>query len=556
MLVELHIENLGVIESLVLPIHEGFTVLTGETGAGKTMLLEAISLVVGGRADASMVRAGAAEARVEAVFHVKNPATLQIGAESDLDVSGLVEDAAEVIVTRVIPVDGRSRAYLNNRPVTVSLLSDIGRDLVDIHGQHAHQKLLSAAAQREALDQFGKVDLSRVQDVRRRLVETEASMAALGGDERSRAREIDLLTFQAREIESAAIAGETEESELAIQEETLGDAVNIREAMARAIEFLSSDSGARDQIGSALAALGSSPVTQEYRDRLSSLFAELDDVITSLRDSSENIEDDPEKLKDVRERRQLLRDLMKKYGDSLADVIVYGAQTRERLNELLSYSQRITELEDRRRELLTELAKEQKAVGKKRRSAAKELSEVLTDRVKTLAMEHAEIVVQAGASAEDLAADEVTFLLSANPGSPLLPLTKVASGGELSRTMLALQLTLTSAPETMIFDEVDAGIGGSAAVTVAQALAELGHGHQVLAVTHMPQMAATAHHHIQVSKEVVNNSTFGRAHALTDAERVEELARMLSGGIANDAARAHAKEMLSPKGQPKRRSGL
>lgn len=549
MLVEVHIENLGVIDSLVLPIHSGFTVLTGETGAGKTMLLEAISLVVGGRADASMVRVGASEARVEAVFDVPSGFSTSVGInDSGIDLDTL-EEGSEIIVSRVIPVDGRSRAYVNNRPVTVAMLSEIGRDLVDIHGQHAHQKLLSMAAQREALDRFGEIDLQCIHDLRSDLVEIDAAMAALGGDERSRAREIDLLTFQVNEIDSAAIAGPEEEEQLALQEDSLANAVNIQQSLAESMSLLASDSAARDQIGSAMAMLTTSPVTSEVHDRLQGLFVELDDVITAMRQLAETVEDDPEKLKEVRERRQLLRDLMKKYGDSLADVIQYGAATRQRLDELNSYTERITQLEQQRILKLAELEKEQKIVGKKRRSAAKKLSAELTSRIKTLAMEHAEIVVQAGAKPDDHAADEVIFLLSANPGSPLLPLSKVASGGELSRTMLALQLTLSTAPATMIFDEVDAGIGGAAAVSVANALHELGSGHQVLAVTHMPQMAATAHHHVHVSKEVIGNATFGRAEMLSDVERIEELARMLSGGIADEAARLHAKEMLSSKGQ-------
>lgn len=527
MLVELHIENLGVIESAILQIQRGFTVLTGETGAGKTMLIEAINLVVGARADASVVRSGAEEARVEALFHVEK--------------NGVEE---EFILTRVVPLDGRSRAYINGRPTTVAMLSEVGADLVDIHGQHAHQKLLSASAQREALDQFAGIDVSPIRDARSRMVEIDAAMASLGGDERMRAREIDLLTFQCEEIEAAGVTNVDEEAILALEEETLADAVNIRESLWRAVDLISADDGAIDKVGSSIAALGSQKIAEDVLARLQSIAAELDDALLGIRDLAERIEEDPKRLEAVRVRRQLVRDLMKKYGDTLSDVVTYGADSRARLNELIGYSERIAELEQERLEALEALKKQQTKVGKARRKAAGSLGQAITSRLQTLAMEHAEVVVHVSEDPEDLAGDNVVFLLSANPGSPLLPLTKVASGGELARTMLALRLTLSTDPATMVFDEVDAGIGGSAAVSVAQALAELGSRHQVLAVTHMAQMAAAASNHVNVTKEIVEKKTFGRAKVLDSNERVEEIARMLSGGLADDTALRHAEEML------------
>lgn len=533
MLVELHIENLGVIESLRLPIRSGFTVLTGETGAGKTMLIEAINLVVGGRADASMVRTGAEEARVEAVFHLQR--------------NGVDE---EIILTRVVPVDGRSRAYMNNRPVTVSHLAEVGADLIDIHGQHAHQKLLSAAAQRDALDQFAGIDLSPVVSARQQLVEIEANMAALGGDERMRAREIDLLSFQCQEIESAAIEDADEEKRLEDEEDVLSNAVHIRESLLRSVESLGSDNGALDKLGVARTALEAAKVSDEARARLAAIFADLDDLTSELRAVADSVEENPERLAQVQERRRALRDIMKKYGDTLSDVIQYGDEARQRLDELTSYSARIEELENERSAALAHLRKAQETVGKARRTAAPGLSDDITKRLSTLAMETAQVVVDVGQDNDDPAGDRVVFLLSANPGSPLLPLTKVASGGELARTMLSLRLTLSTDPGTMIFDEVDAGIGGAAAVAVANALAQLGENHQVLAVTHLGQMASTAHHHIHVTKEVVDGNTFGRAQELNADERIDELARMLSGGVADDSARQHARDMLAAKSTP------
>jgi len=538
MLIELHIENLGVIENLRLPIRHGFTVLTGETGAGKTMLVEAINLVVGARADASIVRSGAQEARIEALFHVHREG----------------EEDEEIILTRVVPLDGRSRAYVNGRPVTVASLGEIGTDLIDIHGQHAHQKLLSASAQRDALDQFAGVNLSPIEAARQRLVEIDANMAALGGDERMRAREIDLLTFQCNEIETAAIEDADEDKRLETEEDVLSDAVNIRESLQRCVESLGADDGAIDQIGTALAAIESAKISGDIATRLQAIFADLDDVASEIRAVAESVEENPERLSDVRERRRLLRDVMKKYGDTLHDVIAYGAEARQRLDELSSYSARISELEAEKNKALEDLRRAQEVVGKARRKAAPQLSDEITSRLSALAMENATVVVDVGDGPDDLAGDRVVFLLSANPGSPLLPLTKVASGGELARTMLALRLTLSTDPATMIFDEVDAGIGGGAAVAVADALAQLGTRHQVLAVTHLGQMAATAHHHIHVTKEVVKGNTFGRASELSDDERIEELARMLSGGLADESARQHARDMLEAKSSESTRS--
>ncbi len=563
MLIELHIENLGVIESMRLPARHGFTVLTGETGAGKTMLVEAINLVVGGRADASIVRSGAQEARVEALFHVHR--------------DGQDE---EIIMTRIVPIDGRSRAYINNRPVTVAHLGEIGADLIDIHGQHAHQKLLSASAQRDALDQFGGIDVSPIDAARQRLVEIEAHMAALGGDERMRAREIDLLSYQCKEIEGVDIQDADEDKRLQIEEDVLSDAVNIRDALLQCVDALSADDGAIDKVGLAVSRLDNAKVSTDLASRLKAMFAELDDVTTEIRSVAESVEENPERLAEIAERRRVLRDVMKKYGDTLHDVIEFGHEARQRLDELTSYSARISELEEEKSRALTELRRAQEVVGKARRKAAPILSAEITSRLGALAMENAEIVVDVAEAPDDPAGDRVVFLLSANPGSPLLPLTKVASGGELARTMLSLRLTLSTDPATMIFDEVDAGIGGTAAVAVADALAQLGTRHQVLAVTHLGQMAATAHHHIHVTKEVVDGNTFGRASELSAEERIDELARMLSGGLADESARQHARDMLAaksavsapksasesgkknsvpssgPKGKPSRRSGL
>ena len=527
MLVELAIENLGVIERVNLSMGSGFTALTGETGAGKTMLVEAINLIVGARADASVVRSGADEARVEARF-VR-------------DVDGA---EVETILTRVVAKEGRSRAYVDGRMATVAQLAELGADLVDIHGQHAHQRLLGAAAQREALDRFAGVDLAALKEARETVTQIDASLAALGGDEKTRAREIDLLRFQVGEIEGAAIASADEESALGREEDLLADATRYRETLWAVAEFLGGDDGAGDSVGQALRAVAPFDGLAVFRDRLTALSAEIDDLLSEVRAAAENSEEQPERLESVRQRRQMLRDLMRKYGDSLADVIDFGREASGRLEELTSYAERVESLNLERTRALSVLRSEQLKVGTLRRSRAAALGAAVQKHLRELALPHAEVLVSVGDEKSDPAGDAVTFLLAANPGSEPLPLTKVASGGELARTMLAIRLVLTDEPGTMVFDEVDAGIGGAAAVAVASALRQLGSGHQVFAVTHLPQVAASAHHHVMVSKTVVKGKTFGSAVALGDEERIAEVARMLSGGVADGSAVTHARDLI------------
>ena len=520
MLTELHIENLGVIDTLDLQLSEGLVALTGETGAGKTMIVEAINLLVGGRADAGMVRPGATEARVEGRF---------------------VFGDEEVILCRTIPLDGRSRAYVNGRLATVGQLAEHGLDLVDMHGQHAHQSLLGAKAQREALDSYAKVDLEPLRSARATVTEIDAALATLGGDDRMRAREIDLLRFQANEIIEAALQGADEDELLSREEDVLADAVNYREALWKAVASLAEESGATDNLGTAISALSHKEPFAGFVTRLKALQGELEDVSADIRDEAESIEENPARLDAVRQRRQLLVDLRRKYGDSLVEVIKFGEESAVRLAELESFEARAATLDQERALAVRKLEAAQSVVGKARRDGAGPLAQQVQKHLRTLAMAHAVIDVSVGQDP----GDEVVFLLAANPGSPVMPLTKVASGGELARTMLALRLVLSSGPNTLVFDEVDAGIGGEAAVAVAQALSQLGKRHQVLVVTHLPQVAAFAHQQIKVAKEVSGEITKSSGQLLNPADRTRELARMLSGNPDSEVALQHAQELLN-----------
>lgn len=531
MLVELSIQNLGIIESSRLSFEDGFTVFTGETGAGKTMIVEAINLVVGRRAETSVIREGADEARVEARF-----------------VRVVDGEEQEVILCRVLHREGRSKAYVNDRMATVTTLSEIGEQLVDIHGQHAHQRLLTAAVQRQSLDLFGSVDDSQLRQARERVTEIDALLAALGGDEKSRVREIDLLKFQCEEIESAAITGPDEDRELSREEDLLADAVKHQESLWKAASLFAEDNGIVDFLGQAMQSVGGLSSHSELSERVASLLAEADDVSHALRAAAETTEENPERLEHIRVRRQRLRDLMRKYGDTLADVVAFGTEARARLDELLGYSARVEELEADKTAALKNLRARQLEVGRQRRAVAPELGAQIQRRLRGLALPNATIQVAVGDAASDPAGESVVFMLAANPGSAPQPLTKVASGGELARVMLALRLVLTSEPATMVFDEVDAGIGGAAAVAVASALRELGSRHQVFAVTHLAQVAASSHHQIAVSKTVKSGRTFGLASSVSEKDRVQEVARMLSGGVADDSAMAHARDLLNSLG--------
>ena len=470
MLTELHIENLGVIERVELVLGPGLTAVTGETGAGKTMIVEAIELLVGGRADATMVRAGAAEARVDGRFVFgDDPAS---------------EPGIEVVLTRVVPVDGRSRAYIDGRLATAGSLAEIAERIVDLHGQHAHQSLLGAATQRAALDHYGQVDLEPLRAARAAVTEIDAELAALGGDERSRARELDLLRYQVDELDGAALVSADEDAALDREEAVLADAVAHREAGAHALAALASDGGGRDVLGEALTSLADRAPYESLTNRLRDVLSELDDIASELRVLAESIDEDPERLEQIRARRQRLHDLCRKYGDDLAEVMAFHASAEQRLAELQHFDQRAAEL-DRQRVQAVALEREAaRVVGARRREAAPRLAEAVEERLRELAMGHAAVAIEVGESADDHPGDRVQFLLAANPGAPLLPLSRVASGGELARAMLALRLVLTTDDRgadnrtaenrTLVFDEVDAGIGGTAAVAVAEALSALG----------------------------------------------------------------------------------
>jgi DNA repair protein RecN (Recombination protein N) len=496
-------------------------------------VVEAISLLLGGRADAHLIRAGSPEARVDGRFH---------------------RGTDEIVLSRVIPRSGRSRAYVNGHPVPVTQLQELGESLLDLHGQHAHQSLVSAAAQRNALDAFGGIDLTAFHGWRTKLAGLRAEQVQLGGDHRAREREMDVLRFQLNEIAAASIIDENEDDRLRAEEELLGDAVAHQEAAQTALDDLTGEGGAGERLGNALRALANRAPFLESANRLKSVAAELRDAANDFRTVAERIEPDPERLDQIRQRRGKLRDLQRKYGESLESVLSFASENQVRLADLELLDTRAESIDA---EIATALVREAAEYAKlvvARSKAGKELARAIEARLTNLAMASARMNVDVEVELPNTGDGAVTFLLAANPGSEPAPLVKVASGGELARIMLALRLALLDGrsvvsgdpPDTLLFDEVDAGIGGTAAVAVGNALADMAVGRQVLVVTHLPQVAACANQHVRVSKTVTGSQTRTTVASLSDDERVNELARMLAG-TDSATARQHAAELLSDR---------
>jgi len=585
MLSELRVSQLGVIEDLTLVLGPGMTALTGETGAGKTLVVEAIELLLGGRAEGVLVRPGAAEALVEGRFVV--PTALAPPGASGKSADGAAEpgtagpgtaEPIEVVLSRAVPADGRSRAYLDGRMANVGALAEVGERLVDLHGQHAHQSLLSGAAQRDALDSYAGADRRPREAARAALRDIDEALARAGRDGAGRSGELELLRYQLAELSAANIAGAGEDIDLEVEEERLSKAAAHRAAAEAVYEDLAGDEQVLDLVGKAVTRIAAHPPLEGLHDRLKSVAAELADVASEARAAAEGLEEDPERLAEVVSRRALLRELRRKYagpGGSLADVLTFQEDADKRLDELEGLEGLSARLAKERVHALTKLRRAATELGGARRAASTALGEGAESGLRRLAMPRARFEVKVGGAphgeninkvtgdeaddSRELSGEDVTFLLAANPGEPLLALSKVASGGELARAMLALRLVLIGGPNrqgpgakgdvqgplTLVFDEVDAGIGGEAALAVGKSLAELGRRYQVIVVTHLAQVAAFADAQIAVSKIEREGRSVAVAVAVSGQDRVIELSRMLSGQPDSATARRHAKELLA-----------
>ena len=564
MIEEIRIGSLGVIDSSVLELGPGLTAITGETGAGKTMVVTALGLLLGGRADSGAVRSGAKQARVEGVVLV---ADLPALAASVAEAGGEVEDD-RVVLARNVSAEGRSRAFVGGASVPVARLTEVAEPLVAVHGQSDQHRLLRPRAQRDALDRFGGVavtePLAAYRDLHRQLLEVERELADVVSHARERAREADLLRFGLGEVEAVA-PEDGEDDALGAEESRLGHADTLRTAAEQAREALSSEQGSPDALAAVSLARGQldgvrehDPDAGELADRLAELTYLLSDLAADVASYASRIDIDPQRLAAVSERRSALTALTRKYGETLEEVLAWSAQAATRLLDLDSTDERVEDLRRRRDDLRERLGATADQLSRARSEAARRLEQQVTDELTHLAMPHATLRIEVRQSAGDLVVgdrslrfgssgvDEVELLLAANSGLEARPLHKGASGGELSRVMLAIEVSLaaTGSVPTFVFDEVDAGVGGAAAVEIGRRLALLARGAQVLVVTHLPQVAAYADRHVLVEKSHDGTVTSSGLSVLDDAGRERELSRMLAGLSDSDTALAHARELL------------
>lgn len=551
MLTELRIRNFALIDHVVVRLGPGLNVLTGETGAGKSIIVGALSLLLGERASSETVRAGADRASVEGVFEIEGRTDLV----QWLDERGIDASDGVVILKRELAVEGRNRAWINGSPTTATLLGELGVLLVGLHGQHQHQTLLRRSEQRAILDAFGEHG-KLLADVARAHAEVAAIRSEIDSLEERRRQALqraDFLRFQVEEIESAALE-EGEEERLAEEERRL----------AHAEELLALASGLSEAIGSgedsALIRLGAArrgleqlvridPSQGELPELFDTAWYALEELGSRLDEYLGVVEHDPERLESIRNRQDLLYRLRSKYGATIADVLQTLADARAELALIDESEWEMSELNRKLEAATVTLATHASELSEKRRAAAERIATEVNRILPELGMEGGRFVVDLlesdGIGREG--AEEVEFRVALNQGFEPAGLANVASGGELSRVMLALKTILAKVDEvpTLIFDEVDAGIGGRVAVQVGIKMREVAESHQVLAITHLPQIAARAHRHLHVRKDGATGTTTTSVTALDESARTAEIARMLGGDPESETSLAHARELLS-----------
>ncbi|HXV08141.1 MAG TPA: DNA repair protein RecN [Burkholderiales bacterium] len=552
MLRSLSIRDFVIVDRLDLEFQDGFTVLTGETGAGKSILVDALALVLGSRSDAGQVREGAARAEICAEFALD--ALPQ--AQAWLQTNDLADEPGLCLLRRVLEAGGRSRAYVNGRPATLQQLEELAEMLVDIHGQHEHQSLLRPAAQRELLDAYaGASALARDvagawrewQEVRRQRLEWEKNADAL-------AAERERLQWQRQELERLAFAAD-EWGELQLDHKRLAHAASLVEAVESALEALSEgEAAALAAVNAAVSRLNAAaeydPGLKETLDVLEPAQIQLQEAVYGLRHYRNRIDLDPRRLQEVEQRLEALHTTARKYRVAPPQLPELLADAARRLEEIGAGASPEA-LAKREREAQARYRTVAEKLGAERARTAQELGRRVTEQMQGLAMAGGrfEAVLKPLAEGSAHGMEQIEFLVAANPGATARSLAKVASGGELSRISLAIQtVTSTVAPvPTLVFDEVDAGIGGRVAEIVGRMLAALGSKHQVMCITHLPQVAAAAHHQWQVSKTAAGNGVRSEVRELDRAQRVEEIARMLGGVKITETTRKHAAEMLGER---------
>lgn len=554
MLCALHIENLAIIERLEVAFGAGFNALTGETGAGKSILVDALNLALGERADTSLIRTGAERLRVSAVFEVPDDPDLH----ALLTELGVELEYGMLYLSREVQANGRSLARINGQPAPVSTLKALGDRLVDMHGQHEHQSLLRPSSHLEFLDRWlGETALQLRQQVRESvnvLHQTERALQELTTREREREQMIDLYRFQVDEIRAANLQpGEDEQLETEARRLTYAE--KLVALAGNAYDALMGENGAYDQ--TANAAHNLTEITRidstvaAWGELLEGALVQLEEVARNLRAYAESIEYDPARLEAVIERQELIKRLKRKYGDTLEAVLQYAAEAEANLHALETQTERRAELEAELTRLQAEAQTLSEQLSALRREGAGRFAEAVQSALRTLAMERAQFVIEVRPKPLDTTgSDSIEFLFSANLGESPRPLSKIASGGEMSRVMLALKSVLADAAPvpTLVFDEIDAGIGGRTAHAVGEQIAQLAQHCQILCITHLPQIACRASRHLLVEKSADGTSTRVSVQALEGEARAQEIARMLAG-TPTETALQHARELLQHAGK-------
>ncbi|UYN88866.1 MAG: DNA repair protein RecN [Anaerolineales bacterium] len=566
MLTELRIQNFAIIEDLTLELGSGLVTFSGETGAGKSILIDAVETLLGVRADASLIRAGDERATVEGTFRIPDAAREQIHAI--LQREELLDDPDYLQIAREFRREGRNVVRINGRPATVALVRELGELLIDLHGQSEHLSLLRVPAHRLLLDRYAGVEreLAAYQKTYGQLQELRRELASLREAEADAARRIELLSFQVQEIEAAKLQPD-EEASLRDERTRLANAESLAANATLALAALDESQDAEaatasDRMGAAVEALGALARVDGSQagleNRAQGLLDEMADIARELRAYLEQIEFNPKRLEEVEERLALLQNLKRKYGEDIAAIVAFGQRARKDLENISNAEERLDALQKGEGELLARLAQEAQALAAKRHSAADELSKGIEVELDDLKMEAARFGVEFGTTPDangleiggervgfDAYGHEtVEFMVAPNPGEGLKPLVKIASGGETARLMLAMKNVLARADHTptLIFDEIDQGIGGRVGSVVGEKLWRLARAHQVLCVTHLPQLAAFGDQHFKVEKIMNDGRTQTQAVRLKDDARVNELANMF--GEISEGTLQSARELM------------
>ncbi len=558
MLVELRVSNFALIEDLSFTFSSGLNVLSGETGAGKSVVIGAIGLLLGERATVEQIRQGKNNAYVEVAVYHEQAGRNQI--DFLLEKAG-IEKSDELIIAREVYSNGRSVARVNGRAVPVSFLKETGRYLVDLHGQHQHQSLLRPEEHLELLDSFGgeKIRTLRnaLEEMSRKRQDLQKELSSLGSSSSERERRLDVYEFQINEIKNAGLQ-QGEDEELAVREKVLANAEKLWNLTADAYADLynGSDDGMTeaviDRLNRAKRFLDEAAEIDQnlapMLDLLESAAAQLEETSHELRDYQSRLEFDPAELNMIQERQNLIGDLKRKYGSSIDEVLEFATRAEEEMDRLRNSEETAARLEQEIGDLENRMQEQSLQLRRLRRDTAKNIEALLEECLQELALPNARFEVKFNEKVEltSKGLDQVEFMFSANRGEDVKPLTKIISGGEVSRVMLALKTILARQDmvPTLIFDEVDAGIGGATIQAVAEKLAHLSMHHQVLCVTHSPQIAAMADSHYSLYKETVDERTLTRAARLDSWQRREELARMLDGAGIDQVSLQHVDSVL------------